>query len=234
MAKKQPIKSRRPAKAKKMAPTKQKAENIGSQIAKIGANVETLVERKAVRLADTQGEILEKLPQMIEGLSSQLGQIGKEVAENKVLLRRGFKEAAAAKSTASTLTSDDRAVLRALVEEQWTAAGLARDWDKALGMCAQDIVYMPSDHTTLRGHAAFREWLEQFPPIVKFTQRMEQVDGNANLAVTPVTFAATVEVGGQQVENTGKALVTYQKDSSGKWLVKSVCFNWDRPMPSAS
>lgn len=29
------------------------------------------------------------------------------------------------------------------------------------------------------------------------------------------------------------ALASFQKDPSGKWLVKAVCFNWDRPMPNA-
>jgi ketosteroid isomerase-like protein len=60
---------------------------------------------------------------------------------------------------ASTLTKEDRETIRRLTEEEWTAAGLARDWDKALAMCAPDIVYMPADHAVLRGRAELRAWL---------------------------------------------------------------------------
>jgi ketosteroid isomerase-like protein len=137
-------------------------------------------------------------------------------------------------SMSSTLTAEDVAALRRLVEEEWTAAGLARDWDATLRVCAEDIVYMPSDQPALRGHAEFRQWLEQFPPIVKFEQTVERAEGHAGLAVVRATFAAAVEVGGERVENTGKALASFQKDPSGTWLVKAVCFNWDRPMPNAS
>ena len=85
-AKKPTRKVRRPAKAEKKAPKKPKAEGLEGQVARIGKQVETLLNRKAVSLADAQGEILEKLPQMIEGLSGQLEQIGK-AAKSKELLR---------------------------------------------------------------------------------------------------------------------------------------------------
>lgn len=69
----------------------------------------------------------------------------------------------AATSAASSLTEQDRETLRSLIEQRWPAAILARDWDDALAMCAEDLVYMPADHTTLRGHAEFRAWIDQFP-----------------------------------------------------------------------
>jgi hypothetical protein len=78
-AKKQAKKVFRP-RAKKKAPSKkQKPESLGSQIARIGAQIETLVRRKAAGLTDAQSGILEKLPQMIGGLSGRLERIGKDV-----------------------------------------------------------------------------------------------------------------------------------------------------------
>ena len=133
-------------------------------------------------------------------------------------------------SVASTLTPEDRETIRTLTEQKWTAAGLERDWDKALALCAEDIVYMPADQSVLRGHPALRAWLDQFPPIVRFTQPLEEVEGQGNLAIGRATFAVTVDLAGQRVDNTGKVLCWFQKDTFGQWLVKAVCWNWDRPM----
>ncbi len=83
-AKKPTKKARRPVKVEKKAPQKpQKTKSLENRVVEIGKHVETLIKRRGpVRLADAHGEILEKLPQMIEGLSSQLEQIGKrEVLE---------------------------------------------------------------------------------------------------------------------------------------------------------
>jgi ketosteroid isomerase-like protein len=131
------------------------------------------------------------------------------------------------------LSAEDRERLRTLTEEQWTAAALTRDWDKLLAMCAPDIVYMPADQPALPGHSALQAWLDQFPRIVKFTQPLEQVEGQGDLAVGRATFAITVEVAGKPVENTGKVLFWCQKEASSRWLVKAVCWNWDRPMVPA-
>jgi ketosteroid isomerase-like protein len=135
---------------------------------------------------------------------------------------------------APPLTAEDRAVIRRFTEHEWPAAALARDWDRLLAMCANDITYMPADHPVLRGHLALREWFEQFPPIVKFTQPLEEVVGQGNLAVGRATFAAAVDVSGQRLEGTGKALCWFGKDDSGKWLARAVCWNWDRPLTPAA
>ena len=116
-----------------------------------------------------------------------------------------------------------------LTEQEWTAALIERDWDKVLALCDEDIVYMPADHSILRGHAAFRAWLDQFPPIVRFTQPLEEVEGQGNLAIGRATFAATVDLAGQRVDNRGKALCWFEKDSVGRWLVKAACWNWTDP-----
>jgi ketosteroid isomerase-like protein len=140
----------------------------------------------------------------------------------------------AASSAASMLSADDRETLRDLVERQWTTACVSRDWDKVLSMCAEDIVYMPADHPTLRGHAEFRAWLEQFPRIVKFTQPLADVEGDRRRTVAQATFDGAIEIAGQAVDVSGKVLCTLRKESSGKWLVQSVCWNFDRPMSAMS
>ena len=133
----------------------------------------------------------------------------------------------------STLSSQDVEVLRTIAREEWTRAGLARDWDKAISLCTNDVVYMVPDQPALRGRAALRAWLEQFPTIVKFTQEADEVEGHENLAVLRGTAEMTIESEGQSVQNTSKWLCHMQKQPDGAWQASAVCFNWDKPMPSA-
>jgi ketosteroid isomerase-like protein len=137
-------------------------------------------------------------------------------------------------SSSAALTAEDRERLRDLIERQWTAACLTRDWEKALAMCAEDIVYMPADHPALRGHAELRAWFEQFPKILKFTQPLQVLEGDARRTVARATFDGAIEVAGRPVDVSGKVLCTLGKDASGKWLVHAVCWNFDRPMPAVS
>ncbi len=130
------------------------------------------------------------------------------------------------------LDSQDVEAIRKLAEDEWTQAALARDWDKSLSLCSDDIVYMAPDQPVIRGHAELRKFLEQFPTISAFTQSVELVGGRA-LAVACFTGALTVEIGGKNVVNTVKGVGYFQKQATGGWLVTAVCFNWDNPMPSA-
>jgi ketosteroid isomerase-like protein len=130
----------------------------------------------------------------------------------------------------SALSAEDLTHLRSIAEEHWTGAIVARDWDRTLEMCAADVVYMPPDSPALQGREALRQWLEQFSRIQKFTQPIETIHGSGDVAMMRGTFEITVDAGGQAIINTGKILALVHKDSSGTWLVKSVCFNWDRPL----
>jgi ketosteroid isomerase-like protein len=120
-----------------------------------------------------------------------------------------------------------------MAEEHWTGSIVARDWNRTLEMCAADVVYMPPDQPALQGRDALRQWLEQFPPIQKFTQPIDTIDGSGDVAMMRGTFEITMDQGGQPFMNTGTVLAFVQKDPSGTWLVKSVSFNWDRRMAGA-
>jgi len=131
----------------------------------------------------------------------------------------------------SALSGEDQETIRDLVELQWTAAWIARDVNKILAMCSEDIVYMPANNPVLRGHVELRTWLEQFPKTLKFTQPVSNLEGDANRAVAHATFDAAMEVQGKSVAVVGKALCTLRKEPSGKWLAQSVCWNFDAPIP---
>jgi ketosteroid isomerase-like protein len=153
---------------------------------------------------------------------------------NSDLPQAGLWSGAAATASSSALDADDRKTLRTLIEDEWTAGCVARDWDKVLAMCAEDIVYMPADQPALRGHAELRSWLDQFPPILTFTQPLEELEGDAGLAVARATFRGTIAVGQDEVPVSGKVLCSLRKAPTGAWLARRVCWNWDRPMTGAS
>jgi ketosteroid isomerase-like protein len=130
----------------------------------------------------------------------------------------------------SALTDQDRQLIQDAFEREWTEAILTRDWPKAVAMCAPDVVYMAADVPIVKGQQALREFLDRFPPVIKFTQPLETVDGQGTIAVGLGTFSATVEVGGRRVDNTGNVMCWFRQDDAGRWKVKGVCWNWDQPM----
>ena len=129
----------------------------------------------------------------------------------------------------AALTPIDRATIRTLAEHDWTTALVNRDLDRLLALCADDIVYMPADHGALHGHDQLRQWLAAFPPIASMTQPIEWLDGTTTNATARVSFTAALDVEGQRVTQTGKALCCLRKNDAGQWLVKSVCWNFDQP-----
>jgi hypothetical protein len=67
----------------------------------------------------------------------------------------------------SPLSAGDRETIRDLIERQWVAFDMKRDWDKWLATADPDVVYMPADEPSLRGHAELRAWMNRFPNILK-------------------------------------------------------------------
>ncbi len=129
----------------------------------------------------------------------------------------------------AALTPLDRESIRVLAEHQWTEALVSRDLNRLLSLCADDIVYMPADHAALRGHDELRQWLTAFPPIASMTQPVEWLDGTTVNATARASFTAALDVQGQRITQTGKALCCLSKNAAGQWLVTSVCWNFDQP-----
>ena len=126
-------------------------------------------------------------------------------------------------------TEGDRDTLRQMTERDWVDAALAREWDTSLAMCSDDLVYMPPDNPPLRGKAEARGFFDAFPPILQFTQSVEAISGDAELAVLQCRFALSIEGEDGQVSGEGKVLATASKNS-GEWLFTTVCFNWNAPL----
>jgi ketosteroid isomerase-like protein len=128
------------------------------------------------------------------------------------------------------LTSDDRDRIKHLGEVEWTRALESGDAAQVLALCADDIVYMPADHPALHGHAELRQWLSTFPKVVRMRQPMHSIEVAGDVAMAEATFEAALEMNGQPLAATGKAMCRLRKNAAGQWQVKTVCWNLDQPM----
>ncbi|MBT8488682.1 MAG: nuclear transport factor 2 family protein [Gemmatimonadetes bacterium] len=126
------------------------------------------------------------------------------------------------------LTQEDRDRLRYMTETDWVAACLNSDWDAAVALCTGDVDYMPADLPWLHGRAEVKDFLNNFPELVDFSQRVVATTGDTSLAVIHATFGGTFVVEGQQVTGDGKVLATARRDD-GSWHFSSVCWNWNAP-----
>jgi ketosteroid isomerase-like protein len=132
----------------------------------------------------------------------------------------------------AALTEQDRERLREMTEEEWVSANLARDWDAALALCTEDLVYMPPDHPVLQGRQEWVEWAEAFPEVTTMSQWIDDVSGDTLVAVVRAGFKGTLEADGQELSFEGKVLCSATKESD-RWLYSAICFNLDGP-PSPS
>jgi ketosteroid isomerase-like protein len=128
------------------------------------------------------------------------------------------------------LTSDDRDRIKHIGEVEWTRALESGDAAQVLALCADDIVYMPADHPALHGHAELRQWLSTFPKVVRMRQPMHSIEVAGDVAMAEATFEAALEMNGQPLAATGKAMCRLRKNAAGQWQVKTVCWNLDQPM----
>jgi len=111
----------------------------------------------------------------------------------------------------------------------WIKACLDRNWDALLGLCTDDVVFLPPDEPMASGDASVRKFLEAFPVMKKFDFEFEHIEGQDHLAVAYGGFRLTVEIDGKPVDVKGKFVDTFRRDDHGKWLYACVIWNSDAP-----
>ncbi len=131
------------------------------------------------------------------------------------------------------LMKQDRDQLRTMVEETWVDACLRSDWDAATALCTEDVNYMPADTPWVRGRNELKEFLNNFPQLLEFSQTLVTATGDSSLAAVHATFAGSFVVDGQKLAGAGKVLATARKQH-GNWRFSAVCFNWDAPLVSSA
>jgi ketosteroid isomerase-like protein len=128
------------------------------------------------------------------------------------------------------LLDTDKTGMRA-VTDSFTAYVLTHRDSAAAALYDEDAHLMPPNHGIVKGRAAIRAYIAEFPPLTRFTATNIEIDGRGDLAYLrgtyQMTFAAT---GGRPaVDDRGKFLEIRRRQTDGKWLIVADIFNSDVP-----
>jgi len=121
------------------------------------------------------------------------------------------------------LTPNDEVAIEALVEP-WIDACVRRDWDKLLGMCTDDVVFLPPNEPAVPD-SGVRGWLDTFPAIKAMAWHIDHLEGTAHLACARGWVKMTLDVSGQQVVFDGKYTDLLRRQPDGTWRFALVMWN---------
>ena len=129
------------------------------------------------------------------------------------------------------LTAGDRAAIDELTS-QYQATAMAADWEGWTDLWTTDAVYMVPDGPALVGHAEIMASVAVFPdPPSEMSVTVNAVDGSGKWAWARGNFvfamAATEDMA--EFSMAGSFLWVLEKQSDGRWLIDSECYNSDTP-----
>lgn len=126
----------------------------------------------------------------------------------------------------TSITTQDIAAIRA-TRDPWIKASLERNWDKLLGLCSKDVVFLPPDAPSASGAKACRKFLEGYPEIKKFNFEFDDITGAGDHASAHGHFNMVVDMDGSDVKLVGKFVDTFRKDGK-EWRYTAVIWNSDK------
>jgi uncharacterized protein (TIGR02246 family) len=120
------------------------------------------------------------------------------------------------------------------VTEAFVKAALARNWAAVAGLYVDDAVLNPPNNPSVKGRAAIKAWLENFPPLTSFKTTNLKVDGQGDLAYVLGVYSMTIAPPGAPapINDTGKYVEIRRKQPDGKWLIAVDMFSSDVPAPA--
>lgn len=119
------------------------------------------------------------------------------------------------------------------VRTAYQNAILAGDQAAVLALYADGVVEMPPNMPIRNGKSAIEAAAEE-PQPTTFSLTPVETDGVGDLAYDRGTYAASVMMEGmeQPVNDTGKYLALLRKQDDGSWLMTTVIWNSDLPVPA--
>jgi ketosteroid isomerase-like protein len=118
----------------------------------------------------------------------------------------------------------DASAIEGLIEP-WTQACLAADWDALLGMCNDDIVFMPPGEPSVSGDAV-RPWLEGIV-IRQMTWSIDHIEVKGDLAYLRGPVDQLLEIDGQEERFSGKYSDLMRRGEDGIWRFSVIMWNSD-------
>ena len=131
------------------------------------------------------------------------------------------------------LTASDEAALRQAFDSEMKAANAA-DAAGWASLYAEDAIVLRPHAPAVQGREAIRQWLATLPPISNAKGQGVEVVGHGDLAYLRGTYTMTFSVPGvpAPIEEQGKFLQIYRKQSDGSWKMTREIYNSDLPLPA--
>ena len=136
-------------------------------------------------------------------------------------------------------TESDLAAINSLRDE-WIAAVNADDLEAQLAAYADDFVLMPFDGNAIVGKAAVREAAEQAAQgeaserLAEFSLSIDELVVAGDWAFERGTSRIVLSGGeGETIEDSGKGITIYRRQSDGSWKMARLIFNRNNPPPAS-
>src|SRR5947207_6349285 len=140
-----------------------------------------------------------------------------------------------------TAAAADTQIEQALrdLDAKWSAAAGAKDVDKTVSYYAESAVVMPpnaSSATTRESiRSAWKEMLTAPGAAISWKGTKVEVAKSEDLAYVSGTYKATMtDDSGKPVNDHGKYVVIFKKQTDGAWKVVADIWNSDLPAPTAA
>ena len=133
---------------------------------------------------------------------------------------------------ASSASETDTKALRDL-DAQWSAAAGAKDLDKTVAYYSDDAIVMPPNAPSATTKEAIRSVLFASPGLViSWKTTKIEVAQSGDLACLSGTYELTMnDASGKSVNDHGKYVEVWEKQSDGKWKCGTDIWNSDLPAP---
>jgi len=130
------------------------------------------------------------------------------------------------------LTANDETAVRQAVDVEMKAANAA-DAAGWASVYAQDAIVLRPNGPAVQGREAIQQWLATLPPISNAKGNGVEIVGYGDLAYLRGTYSMTFSIPSlpAPIDEQGKFLQIYRKQSDGSWKMTREIYNSDLPLP---
>jgi uncharacterized protein (TIGR02246 family) len=130
------------------------------------------------------------------------------------------------------LTASDEAAVRQALDIEMNAANAA-DAGGWASVYAEDAIVLRPHAPAVQGRQGIQQWLATLPPISNAKGQGVEVMGYGDLAYLRGTYTMTFSIPGAPtpIDEQGKFLQIYRKQSDGSWKMTREIYNSDLPLP---
>ena len=131
-------------------------------------------------------------------------------------------------------TEADVAAIKEMIEKEIAFINDG-DMEGLSTIFTEDIVWMPPNYRALFGKEEVLSWVRDFLSLGTFDMAGSveeiQVSGDWALQRYSMTSTMTLAEGGETIQETGKGIHIYQRQSDGSWKLARDIWNSDNPLP---